>query len=323
MGGLSATEPFYRRFVKKLQDTWTVVAPVVAADGVCRLQKTNEAADRPCPCLPLLPLKKIFLPPYELLWSSLEGSNQLHPASLSPAAVALIDVAPCDLYALAYLDQAYTDDPFYQERRQRLLIIGRECSPTTFCHCPPRTAPPPFDLFFAGDAVWCGSALGAKVLQEFAGAVALKGDEALPPKYWTGQGASLPPDLAARFLQSDGDPLWAEVAKRCLSCGACSAACPTCACYDVVDTISLSGESQRQRVWDNCFFRDHGLVAGGHNFRPDRTARLRFRFEHKYLGFGGQRGISSCVGCGRCQQVCPVEINLAHVLEKLPALEER
>jgi ferredoxin len=85
----------------------------------------------------------------------------------------------------------------------------------------------------------------------------------------------------------------------------------------------LTGEIKRQRVWDNCFFRDHGLVAGGHNFRPDRTARLRFRFEHKYLGFGEQRGIISCVGCGRCQRVCPVEINLANVLEKLLALEEQ
>jgi formate hydrogenlyase subunit 6/NADH:ubiquinone oxidoreductase subunit I len=297
------------------------MAPVVAADGVCRLLETSEAPGCSCSCLPLLPLKKILLPPSELLWSSLEGRFYLPAAA--PAGVAIIDIAPCDLYALAYLDQAYAEDPFYQERRQRLLVIGSECSPSSYGHCPPHAAPPSFDLFFAGDAVWCGSALGAKVLQEFTGAVALKRDEALPTKYWAGQGASLPTDLAARFLQSDGDPLWAEVARRCLSCGACSAACPTCACYDVVDTVSLTGEIKRQRVWDNCFFRDHGLVAGGHNFRPDRTARLRFRFEHKYLGFGEQRGIISCVGCGRCQRVCPVEINLANVLEKLLALEEQ
>jgi ferredoxin len=235
--------------------------------------------------------------------------------------VAIVDVAPCDLYALAYLDQAYAEDPFYQYRRQRLLVVGRECSPSTLCLCPPHTAPPPFDLFFAGEDVWCGSALGTKILQEFTGAPPTRGDEPLPEKYWAAQAAPVPNDLAERFIQSAAAPLWAEVAGRCLSCGACSAVCPTCACYDVVDEVALSGEITRQRVWDNCFFRDHGLVAGGHNFRPDRTARLRFRFEHKYLGFGEQRGIISCVGCGRCQQVCPVGINLAKVLEQLPALE--
>jgi formate hydrogenlyase subunit 6/NADH:ubiquinone oxidoreductase subunit I len=322
MDGFSETESFYCRFVKKLRDSWTVVAPVMAADGVCRLQETNEVAGLSCSCLPLLPLKKILLPPSEPLWSLAGRSYQPLPAPPFPIGIALIDVAPCDLYALAYLDQAFAEDPFYQERRQRLLLIGRECSPSSYCHCPPHAAPPSFDLFFAGDDVWSGSALGKKVLQEFAGAMLPRSNETLPLKYWAGQ-VELPIDLAARFLQSADDPLWAEVARRCLSCGACSAACPTCACYDVVDEASLSGELKRQRVWDNCFFRDHGLVAGGHNFRPDRTARLRFRFEHKYLGFGEQRGIISCVGCGRCQRVCPVEINLAHVLEKLPALEER
>jgi len=323
MDGFSDAESFYRRFVKKLRYSWTVVAPVVAADGVCRLQEICETAGHSCSCLPLLPLKKILLPPSELLWSTLEGSYQLPPSSLSPAGVALIDVAPCDLYALAYLDHAYSEDPFYQERRQQLLLVGSECFLSNYCHCPPRAAPPPFDLFFAGNDVWCGSVLGENVLQEFAGAMTARRDEALPGKHWAGQGVPLPIDLAERFLQSAGDPLWAEAAVRCLSCGACSAACPTCACYDVVDEISLNGESKRQRIWDNCFFRDHGLVAGGHNFRPDRTARLRFRFEHKYLGFGEQRGISSCVGCGRCQQVCPVGINLANILEQLSAREEQ
>lgn len=321
MGGFSNAAPFYQRFVETLRHTWTVVAPVIATDGICRLQAVTEVEDRPC-ALPVLPLKKLLLPASELLWTWQDGEYQLPPTSISPAGVALIDVAPCDLYALAYLDQIYSDDLFYQERRQRLLLIGAECSPTVHCHCPPHAESPPFDLYFAAGCVWIGSALGDKVLQNFAGEVESRGDESLPIKYWAGQ-IPLPADLPARFLQSASDPLWAEVAGHCLSCGACSAVCPTCACYDVVDEVSLCGEITRRRVWDNCFFRDHALVAGGHNFRADRTARLRFRFEHKYLSFGAQRGVPSCVGCGRCLQVCPAKISLAQILTNLPALEER
>ena len=315
MDGFSNVESFYKRFVKSLQPAWSVVGPVIAADGVCRLQELSEGANGPCFCLPLIPLKKFLLPPAELLWSQSEASASASPA---PANIAIIDVAPCDLYALAYLDQAYAQDSLYQQRRSNFLLIGRACSPSPHCHCPPHVAPPPFDLFFAGDDVWCGSELGEKVLQNFGGAMTSR---ILPKEYWSGQ-VVLPTKIEARFLQSVDNPLWAEVAGRCLSCGACSAACPTCGCYDVVDDVSLSGEIRRQRVWDNCFFRDHGLVAGGNNFRPDRASRFRFRFEHKYLGFGEQRGIISCVGCGRCQQACPVEINLAKVLEQLPAWEE-
>ncbi|PKN13818.1 MAG: 4Fe-4S ferredoxin [Deltaproteobacteria bacterium HGW-Deltaproteobacteria-4] len=315
MDGFSDVKSFYVRFVKSLQPAWTVIRPVVAADGVCRLQELSDGADGSCSCLPLIPLKKILLPPKELLWKQSEDGS---PVSFSPANIALIDVAPCDLYALDYLDQAYAEDSFYQQRRRNLLVIGRACSPSSSCQCPPHAAPPPFDLFFADNDIWSGSEQGEKVLQDFSGAVTSK---VLPETYWAGQ-KTLPTKIAARFLQSVDNPVWAEVASRCLSCGACSAVCPTCACYDIVDEVALSGVIRRQRVWDNCFFRDHGLVAGGHNFRPDRTARLRFRFEHKYLGFGEQRGIISCVGCGRCQQICPVGIDLAQILDQLPLEEE-
>ena len=314
---------FYQRVIEKLRPTWTVMTPVTGADGICRLQAINEVVDRPCAHLPFLPLKKFLLPACELLWTCQEGEYHLPPPSYSSVGVALIDVAPCDLYALAYLDQLYADDPFYQERRQRFLLIGAECSPTSYCHCPPHAEPPPFDLFFAAGCVWSGSALGDKVLQDFTAEGVWRRDESLPINFWAGQSAPITADLPARFQQSATDPLWAEVASHCLSCGACSAVCPTCACYDVVDEVSLRGVITRQRVWDNCFFRDHALVAGGHNFRADRTVRLRFRFEHKYLGFGAQRGVSSCVGCGRCLQACPAKIDLAQILANLSAREER
>ena len=87
----------------------------------------------------------------------------------------------------------------------------------------------------------------------------------------------------------------------------------------MVDKPSLDADATRQRVWDNCFFADYAVVAGGHDFRPDRSSRLRFRFEHKKLGFGALRGIAACVGCGRCLQACPVDIDLDQIAERITA----
>lgn len=291
------------------------IGPVEDARGICRLAPIGSWSDLSRQH-PLLPCKKFVLPSRDLLWSLADGDAHPH-ASSRP--IALIGLYPCDLYALSYLDRVFAGDRAYEQRRCRLWVIGRTCESTPDCFCPPRDEPPFFDLFLAEERIWSGSLGGDSLLKDMA---CLKEeaveDEPFPDSFRAG--LSLPQAIATdleKRMPPASSPFWTEEARRCLSCGSCSAVCPTCYCYDMVDEVDARGGVDRLRIWDNCFFTSHGEVAGGHNFRPGRGARLRFRFEHKFLGFGELRGMSSCVGCGRCTRACPVGIDIAAVLQRV------
>lgn len=316
MQRLSLTEQRKDLLLRQLAQQAPVFGPKPGTDGVVRwgvLESWEELAEPAR--LPMLPLKRWLLPSPELLWE--ERSGTFAPAA-APRRCIIAGVSPCDLAALAWLDQAGAEDPGYVRRRQELRVIGRACRPAGECNCPPHSVCPPFDLFLDDDWLWSGSPWGDALLSAMPDA-SIETGSAQPDTHAAGEGGAFPNDLEARFRAGQGAEVWRTTADRCLSCGACSAVCPTCNCFDVVDAAPLGASVQRLRIADNCFFRDHAMVAGGHNFRPDRTARLKFRFEHKLLGFGPLRGQVSCVGCGRCLRVCPARIDLREVLAALPA----
>jgi len=304
---------FEDRLLRSLAKDFLVLGPVRGGDGVGRLRPVRRWEELAAETLPLIPLKKVVLPPRDTLWT--EGGTAGQPPQVV-LPVALVGIPPCDLYALDYLDLVFADDPHYLRRRDGLLLLGSDCRPTPECFCPPRSAPPPFDLFLSSGRIWVGSARGEGLLGALQPNLSSPREEIFPEDITSGRQA-VPENLEKIFAESASRPFWREVGERCLSCGACSAVCPTCYCYAMRDAVGPNGPVTRRREWDNCFFRDHALVAGGQNFRPTRTERLRFRFEHKMLGFGALRGRASCVGCGRCARACPVDIDISAVLAAL------
>jgi sulfhydrogenase subunit beta (sulfur reductase) len=68
-------------------------------------------------------------------------------------------------------------------------------------------------------------------------------------------------------------------------------------------------------------FYNHAAVAGGENFRESRASRIKFRFYHKQRGFVAEYGRPSCVGCGRCIEACPVNIDIIEVINRLRGSE--
>lgn len=290
-----------------------VWGPQPGADGLWRLQPLAGIPAAALAQHPFIPLKKLLFPDGDPLWSWHADGYAGPPA---PPAMLLVNVALCDLQALAWLDRAFADDERYRSRRDRLLVVGAPCVPDDDCACRPEGLAPGGDLFRDDTRLWALSPAGEEVVNEWGGGC---GIECLPlPGPLTG--TVMTPIGEELFRASAGAPLWDEEAARCVACGACSAVCPTCNCYEVLDEACLDGSVTRSRVWDNCFFTDHARVAGGYDFRAGRGARLRFRFEHKRLGFGSLRGTVSCVGCGRCRRACPVGIDLEPVARRLAGI---
>ncbi len=122
------------------------------------------------------------------------------------------------------------------------------------------------------------------------------------------------PNLLATNLDH---PRWEEVAERCLTCGNCTMACPTCFCTSVDDVNLLEGDiAERHRHWDSCFSVEYSHIHGGAT-RPTGRSRYRQWLTHKFGTWVEQFGTSGCVGCGRCVTWCPVGID---VTEELTAI---
>ncbi len=289
---------------------FSALAPRVDADGLCRLQPLPSGRFPNRALSSCVPLKKLFLPAREKLWSYQSGQ---FAAPEAPETIAVVGVPLCDLQALWYLDQVFAEDPAYRERRAQSLVVGMPCDPTPECRCQRELIPLAGDLFLDQARAWALSPAGEALLRSCAASTA----EEQPLPWPTLNAKAWRVLTEERFHSAADDEIWAETAQACLSCGACSVVCPTCYCFDMLDESSVDGSVTRRRSWDNCFFAEYAKVAGGHDFRPGRANRLRFRMEHKFFGFGALHGQNACVGCGRCRKVCPVDIDLEQIAVQL------
>ena len=59
------------------------------------------------------------------------------------------------------------------------------------------------------------------------------------------------------------------------------------------------------------------------NPRKSRLERFRQRYMHKLVYYPeNNEGIYSCVGCGRCLQKCPVNLNIVKVAKALEVSDD-
>ena len=108
--------------------------------------------------------------------------------------------------------------------------------------------------------------------------------------------------------------IWDKVSEPCVGCGTCTYVCPTCMCFDVRDFATSNGVRQI-RCWDSCMYNDFTQMAA-ENPRHTQKERSRQRFMHKLMYYPmAHDGMFSCVGCGRCVENCPVNMNIVKVIK--------
>ncbi len=305
--------------------------------GHFRLTKTNH--ERYFDYIPGAHSWKQFLFPSRTELFTLRKNDgwQTELPSKEQPKLAFIGVRGCELSAIQIQDDVFIrddyTDPVYSKRRQNLFILAVNClHPASACFCTSlETGPkakPGFDLSLTElDDVFLleiGSEMGRLLLQglpvEAASAFVLqaaqKGLERAAHQMQRELDTS---DLPELMLNNLNHSHWHSIAERCLSCGNCTQVCPTCFCWDTVDTSDLLGkETRRERVWDSCFNIGYSYQAGG-NTRPTIHARYRQWLSHKLGTWKEQYGSLGCVGCGRCIVWCPAGIDLT---EEIPVFRE-
>jgi ferredoxin len=276
-------------------------------------------------------IKPLCFAPQEVLWGESKSANsgfQFTRKLPDCGPTAVIGVRACYLAALEIQDQHFlregTPDPHYQRRREQLLLIGVDCAQSAqTCFCASTGDGPALDGGFdiglselaSGYLVWAGTEKGSALLEPLAQRPAT--DEQLAEMVRaTSEAAAaqsrhlLDAEQLKKLYERLGHSQWKSVAERCLSCGNCTAVCPTCFCYTTEHQMALDGQSADMvRQWDSCFSPTHSEM--GH-FQVRNSTDLRYSqwLTHKLAGWQEQFGRIGCTGCGRCITWCPVGIDL-------------
>lgn len=238
----------------------------------------------------------------------------------------IVFLRSCDLHALKRLDDIYlrngSEDFYYKRLRERLRFVLIGCSTgfeTCFCTAMGTNRAENYDMSIepaAGGYVADCTAEDWKPLCEEFAAETLD----VTPSF------ARETPTAVRVPETFGKdpiplPLWDEYDLRCINCGRCNFVCPTCTCYTMQDLFYADNGrvGERRRVWASCMVDGFTDVAGGGSYRQKNGQRMRFKVLHKIRDHKKRFGYTMCVGCGRCDAVCPEYISFPRAIT---ALEE-
>ncbi len=242
----------------------------------------------------------------------------------------LIFLRACDLHALKRLDQIYLNNKFgdfYYERRRKhakFVLMGcTESCKSGFCVSMGTNQAEHYDAYVkvSGDRVLLDvpcEQLSAAVNNVVHADMANVSPDYVTENY---EKVTLPKNLSN---ESRTLPIWKEYGDRCIACGRCNFVCPTCTCYSMQDIFYGDNPKvgERRRTWASCEVDGYDEIAGGIQFRKTKGDRMRFKVMHKIYDYEKRFGYPMCVGCGRCDDVCPEYISYSTLVNRLAEEEE-
>lgn len=236
----------------------------------------------------------------------------------------LIFLRSCDLHSLKRLDAIYLKngfpDPYYQALREKtkFVLLGCEKSfASCFCVSMGTNKIDDYDAYFKRDENNIYLIIKDAELEKYFIDVE-KEKISLEPNFVKENEVKLniPDNLNTNIIDST---IWDEYSQRCIACGRCNFVCPTCTCFTMQDIFYHENKNvgERRRVWASCQVDGYTDIAGGHSFRADQGQRMRFKVLHKVYDYKKRWGHHMCVGCGRCDDICPEYISFSNCLNKL------
>lgn len=275
----------------------------------------------------LYSFKEALLPVSETLFFFTEETvKEADP----PKKGAIVFLRSCDLHGVKRLDDMYlrngTEDYYYRRLRDKIRFVLIGC-PRSFenCFCVSMGTNQSTDYDMSVDPEGDTLLIDCKN-EEWAEKIATKAESQLnvTPQFVTKNDVKvhIPENLTPEVAKSK---IWDEYDSRCIACGRCNFVCPTCTCFTMQDIFYTENGrvGERRRIWSSCMVDGFTDVAGGGSYRKKNGERMRFKVLHKVYDYKLRNGTHMCVGCGRCDDVCPEYISFSNSINKLEqALKE-
>lgn len=343
MGFLLSSKEF-DDVIQELKKTYRLYAPVIKeGEGrytdidVVRYDFIESADELELEKKSDYAFKEFMLPISETLFYFTE--EHVKEADLDERPV-IVFLRSCDMHAVDRLDHMYLnngeeEDYYYKRRRDKVKFALIGCSHSyEDCFCVDMKSNRTDDGFVfsvdladTGEGAGCGSGYAcdvpdAEMAEIFAKAGGRQQD--VTPKYVTENEVrvTVPENVPISIYKAD---LWDEYSSRCVNCGRCNIVCPTCTCYTMQDVFYTDNGKvgERRRVAGSCMIDGYSTVAGGGQYRRTNGERMRFKVLHKIHDYRKRTGYDMCVGCGRCDMVCPEYISFAKIINKVNDYAEK